>query len=165
MSEAQPVPDENPRDFDLIQVAMDFAEAKRFDYATIAIQTAVEIYVEQRLSQILAWRNLGPLGDFITDVVRPYTFKNSRLRALWTSLTRDSIQQQDEWWSDYLEHVKRRNLIAHGGRHATEQEVEASLLAAFALMNHVNNVMIETGLRLGKLRELGTEVRPDPDPY
>jgi hypothetical protein len=45
------------------------------------------------------------------------------------------------------------------------EEAEASLMAAVSLMGHVHNVMIQTGLRLGKLREVGTEFTPDPDPY
>ena len=32
-------------------------------------------------------------------------------------------------------------------------------------MGHVNHVMIETGVRLGKLREVGTEGNPTPAPY
>lgn len=148
-------------------VASEFAEAGRFDYATIAIQTAVEIYVEQRMRTILAWRQLGPLEDWILKQFdgRPYNFKNDRLRSLWRALTRDEINKHDEWWSPYMEHVQRRENIVHAGAHASDEQAQDSLLAAAALMNHVNNVMIDTGVRLGKLREVGTEGRADPDPY
>jgi hypothetical protein len=160
------VPTEQPRDFELLVVASEFAEAGRFDYATIAIQTAVEIYVEQRVRTILAWRQLGPLEDWVLKQFdgRPYNFKTDRLRDLWCALTRDEINKH-EWWSRYMEHVQRRENIVHAGAHASSEQAQDSLLAAAALMNHVNNVMIDTGLRLGKLRELGTEVRADPDPY
>jgi hypothetical protein len=159
-------PSENPRDFELIQIAAEFIETERFDYATIAIQTAVEIYVERCLLQILAWRELGPLGDVITDklLTPPYHCKDPRFQAVWESLTRDKIQGRD-WWSGYVKHVERRNRIVHSGGHVSSQEAGDSMLAAISLMSHVNDIMVKTDLRLGKLRELGTEFRADPDPY
>jgi hypothetical protein len=161
------VPTEQPRDFELLVVAAEFVEAGRFDYATIAVQTAVEIYVEQRVRMILAWRQLGPLEDWILKQFggRPYNFRSDRLKGLWRALTRDEINKHGEWWSRYMEHVQRRDNIVHAGAHASSEQAQDSLRAASGLMNHVNNVMIETGLRLGKLREVGTEARADPDPY
>jgi hypothetical protein len=147
-------------------IAAEFIEAKRFDYATIAIQTAVEIYVERCVLQILDWRELGPLGEVITDKLLSgrYHVKDDSFKAVWTSLTRDKIQRQD-WWANYHEHLGRRNAIVHKGRHASSQDAGDSMLAAITLMSHVNHVMIETGERLGKLAELGTEFRADPDPH
>ena len=167
MTDAQPVPTEQARDFELLVVASEFAEAGRFDYATIAIQTAVEIYVELRVRTILAWRELGPLEDWILKEFdgRPFNFKADRLKALWRALTRDEINKHDEWWSRYMAHVRRRENIVHAGAHASAEQAQDSLLVAGQLMNHVNNVTIATGLRLGKLREVGTEARSDPDPY
>lgn len=159
---------EIPRNFELLMVAMEFIEAKRFDYATIAIQTAVEIFVEQQLLMIIGWRNLGPLGDLVTGqfVRPPYNFRDARLRALWTALTADKIEGHDKtWWPSYNEHVKRRNEIVHGGRHATAEDAENSILAAVALMSHVQDITIETGQRLGKVAEVGQPFRSDPDPY
>jgi hypothetical protein len=159
-------PSENPRESELILIAAEFIEAKRFDYATIAIQTAVEIYVERCVLQILDWRELGPLGEVITDKLLsgPYHFKDDRFKAVWRSLTRDEIQRQD-WWANYLKHVERRNRIVHSGTHVSSQEAGASMLAAISLMSYVNDMMVKTGLRLGKLAEIGTAFRADPDPY
>jgi len=84
------VPTEQPRDFELLVVASEFAEAGRFDYATIAVQTAVEIYVEGRVRTILAWRQLGPLEDWILKQFdgRPYRSEERRVgkecRSRWS---------------------------------------------------------------------------------
>jgi hypothetical protein len=157
---------ESPRDFELLTIAGEFIHAKRFDYAVIAVQTAVEIYVEQRLAMILEWRNLGPLGEVITRTLLrpPYNLRDDRSRTLWTSLTRDEIQRH-EWWQRYTKHVDRRNAVVHRGKHVSEDEASESFQAAFALMSHVNHTTIATGVRLGTLAEVGTPYRADPDPY
>jgi hypothetical protein len=97
VSNAHVDPTENPRDSELVRIAVEFIDAERFDYATIAIQTAVEIYVERCVLQILAWRELGPLGGVIADklLTGRYHCRDDRFKAVWTSLTRDEIQRQD----------------------------------------------------------------------
>jgi hypothetical protein len=87
-------------------------ERGEFEWAVGALQTAVEVVVEQQVAKMLEWRELGSLGDAIGDVlVRSYRFTDGRFKALWAALTGDTpeiLAHEQRWWSGYMEHVRLR---------------------------------------------------------
>src|SRR5687767_8786389 len=103
------------REFELFKVATDLFHEERYDFAVIAAHTAVEVYMEIKLTKLIEWRKVGDLGDVILDdLLRSYSPADPRVRALWTTLTGDMLTKQ-EWWSDFQRHLTRRNEIVHHG--------------------------------------------------
>jgi hypothetical protein len=164
MAEQHPSTPTDPRDFVLIQSAFGMYERGEFEWAVVALQTAVEVVVEQRVAQMLEWRELGSLGDAIGDVlVRNYRFTDGRFKALWAALTGDTpetLAREQGWWSGYMEHVRLRDQIVHRGATASERNAEQSMEAALGAISYVQNTSIRIGVELGQLRELGTAGRP-----
>lgn len=153
--------DRSARSFELMTAAVNFFHDARYDFAVIAVQTALETYLELRTAEIVRWHDLGDVGDVISDrLVSKYTFRDGRFMALWEALTGDGKAQVKAAlggsFESYDAHAKVRNEVVHRGHHATRDEAAASLELGVSLLTYVQNTTAQVGERLNKLKPIGS---------
>lgn len=102
----------------------------RHELAVVRIQTACEMAIAQALTELLAARD--PHVDAASLIRRPTILRDPASLGLMHLLTGKQIQQEP-WWQDYVEHVKRRNAIVHSGVLVTRDEAFRSLEVNLAL--------------------------------
>lgn len=148
--EPQPPEPDLPREYVYLNIGGEFIGQGRHDYATVAIQTGVEIYVARAFDRLLERLAEPGLREFVAGLFtnQAFTFLGPRQQELWTTLTRDRIQQ-NAWWEDYKAHTKRRHRVVHAGEHVTAAEAMQSLHTAMVLVQHVHNVLVLVDVRLG----------------
>ncbi len=121
-----------------------------FAASVIIAQTACEVAAQRAIGFLIDARNLGSLGEAINGYVSNYSFRDERLKALWTSLTGDIIQAA-EFWPRYATHVRRRNAAAHrgldeDGQQMTKAKAEDSIDVAGLFLDHIKQVLTKNGL-------------------
>lgn len=89
------------------------------------------------MSAAFVKRNIGDLEDSISDFFSGYNLGNDRLRAFYTALTGDTIQDAP-FWQAFKDSAGRRHKIVHEGRSATEADARASREAGAAFVEHVS---------------------------
>jgi HEPN domain-containing protein len=128
------------RDRQLLDRARELFEQHEHELAVIVAQTACEVLVADAIRNFLQPHASDALQGWLIKRIRSFTFMDDPTKDLWERITRSRVQGQD-FWDDYLDHVRRRNWIAHQGILISEGEAEASLDAATALFDYVERMI------------------------
>jgi hypothetical protein len=75
---------------------------------------ACEVQVERAFAFMFGKRSLEDLGEVVTAQFPSYSLSNERVRAVYVSLSGDSIQDAP-FWADYKTAASKRNRIVHRG--------------------------------------------------
>lgn len=102
----------------------------RHDLAVVRIQTYCEMRVADTLTELIQDRHPGV--DSSKLFRRPTSLMDDQSRTLLHLLTGRRIQDE-AWWSEYVDHVRRRNAIVHRGLEVDRDESYASLKVAVDL--------------------------------
>lgn len=102
----------------------------RCELAVIRAQTGCELHIAEALVALL--RKQHPHADVDALVRRPATLRDKQSKALLELLTGQRVQDQN-WWTDYVDHLKRRNAIVHEGLAVTHADAQASIRAVLNL--------------------------------
>lgn len=70
-----------------------------------------------------------------TDLTEPWT------QRVFFEVSGSKIQEQQEWWSDYKEHVKRRHRVVHDAAVVSSEEARASVRVAYRFISFVDAVL------------------------
>jgi hypothetical protein len=129
---------EEPRHFELERLAHQLAATGQHDLAVVVAQTACEVFTELAVSRLLERNRLGGLGRILSDSVRVWSLADDRGgQRIFNELTGSQIQQQNEWWRAYKEHLGRRHRVIHGGARVSSDEAHASLAATESSLGYV----------------------------
>lgn len=104
--------------------------------AVVVAQTACEVLINDVLRTLVEFHARDELGPWVLRRVRSFTLIDDATRDLWYCVAGTKIQNQD-FWSEYCEHVGRRNRAVHRGETLTEEDAGASLGAADAVVDYV----------------------------
>jgi hypothetical protein len=121
----------------LLDEARDLIARRQHGIAVVVAHMACEVAVQRALSAAFVKRNIRDLEDSVSDFFSGYNLSNARLRAFYTALTGDTIQDVP-FWQAFKDSAARRNKIVHEGRTATEAEAQASTDAASRFVEHVS---------------------------
>jgi hypothetical protein len=105
--------------------------------AIVMAQMACEIATEQVISAAYKQRGIADLEDPVNELFPAFNLGNERLRRLYLALTGDVIQEQP-WWSEYIEHTRRRNRVVHHGERPSKEDAEASISVAKQFADHLD---------------------------
>jgi hypothetical protein len=92
--------------------------------AIVRTQTACELYIAETLTHLL--HDQHPHADPTKLIRRPTSLRDNGSLALLHLLTGRRIQDAP-WWSQYIDHVKRRNEVLHAGVAVTRDDAFESL--------------------------------------
>jgi hypothetical protein len=106
------------------QEALELLRQDRCELAVVRVQTGCELHVAEALSALL--RDRHPHADADALIRRPATLRDKHSKALLELLTGHRVQDQ-EWWPNYVDHLKRRNAIVHEGLSITHADAQASI--------------------------------------
>ncbi len=110
----------------LLDTAKAFLQRNECQVAVVIAQTAVEVLVEQIVSEQLSKRGTAPqLQEWIKKRGRPFGLTNQSSQALYTALTNDEIQKA-AFWTRYTQHVTRRHHVVHRGEPVDTPQAEES---------------------------------------
>lgn len=132
------------RDSELLDRANDLVAQGHHDLAVIVAQTACEVLVADAMRAVARGHASDELYPWLLQRVGSYTLIDNQTRKLWNALSATSIQQEP-WWSEYREHVRRRNQIVHEGQRVDVEAARASLAAARALFEYVEQTVATVG--------------------
>jgi hypothetical protein len=125
------------------RVLLDFAkraaargEDGDHEVAVVTAQMAVEVMIEQTIGGLLRSRGLEDLDEPLSDLLPSYNIGNERVLRLYDALSGEQIQNE-AFWPNFKEHVKRRNQIVHRGMRASRQDAEESIAAVEAVLAHL----------------------------
>jgi hypothetical protein len=123
-----------PRKF--LDVAQTLIEGGQFEMAVVAAHVACEIATEQALSKAFDALKNQDLKDAVTDLLNGYNLGNSKIRKVYTALTRDKVAEA-LFWSAFKASAKRRNHIIHKGLTVAKTDAESSYDATSRLVAHL----------------------------
>jgi hypothetical protein len=113
----------DPRHFELLFSARQMLSAGQYEFAIIAAQSAIEVYIEGALTRLLTL--YGELGAAVSKTLSRYALRDRQSCAVFEALTGWSAARND--LPAYHEHVHRRNGVIHRGDTATADEAGASV--------------------------------------
>jgi HEPN domain-containing protein len=120
----------------LLDTARAFLQRDECQVAVVIAQTAVEVLVEQIVSEQLSKRSTTPqLQEWIKERGKPFGLTNQS-RALYVALTNDEIQKTP-FWERYRRHVTRRHDVVHRGDLVDRPMAEESVAVADEIIRHL----------------------------
>jgi HEPN domain-containing protein len=128
------------RDRQLLDRARNLVEHGEHELGVILAQTACEVLVADALRSLLHPHVSDQLRPWLLGRVKSFALVDDPTRDLWNGLTGSAIQEQ-EFWTAYRMHVKRRHGIVHSGDRVDDEAARSSLDAALALFNYVERVI------------------------
>ena len=110
--------------------------------ALIVAQAAVEVGVERLIDFALQVREVyDPLREWVVDEsITSWSPANTRVLALWTALTGDTLTA-NRWWTAYDEGRQLRNVFAHRLVGVSQEQAKSFVTAAEQLMGHMVTVV------------------------
>lgn len=115
-------------------------EQGHYSLAVVVAHMACEFAAERTVSNAFARRKVEYLEPSVVDFFPSYNLSNDRVRAVYTALSGDIIQNE-KFWSEYQASVKRRNKLVHAQLKASKADAEASLAACSSFIAHLSGVM------------------------
>lgn len=110
--------------------------------AIILAHAACEIFTERAFKLIFSFKKLESLFSCIVNPAWEYNnLKAKKVRDLYMVTTGDDITKDTKLWKKFLDHVKRRNSIAHRGETATRTEAEKSCNTVKEFIRHIEEVL------------------------
>jgi hypothetical protein len=77
------------------------------------------------------------MSDPISDLLcKSYNLANDRVLQIYVAVCDDQIQQEP-FWAQFKEHVRRRHRIVHSGQTASQQEAEDSIAVVDDVVQHI----------------------------
>jgi uncharacterized protein YutE (UPF0331/DUF86 family) len=128
---------------DLLERAYRLKDDGDFELAVVAAQIACELLTERVFSVVLAAEALESLEDPLSKLVRGFNLADDRVRDLYVGLSGDRVQDQT-FWREYKEHVKRRNKVVHSGKRVDVDGASKSVQAAADLVDHLEMALART---------------------
>ena len=122
-------------------------DAGEFGAAVVLAQTACEVLGANVLERLMKKRSVELLRDWIVlgATRQNASFSSNVVRELYVALSGDRIQGEP-FWAKYLEHVRRRNEVAHQGKTVSKPEAEDSYQAAESFIRHLEGVIVTQSL-------------------
>jgi len=120
----------------LLTLAQKYIDDGGFQMATVVCHMACEIAVERALSAGFVARGIADLEEPIEKLLNGFNMGNDRLRKLYTTLTKDEIQNEP-FWAEYKASAERRNAIIHRGATVDKPTAEKSLATAKSFVAHL----------------------------
>jgi hypothetical protein len=117
------------RGSELAREAHQLHKDNRHELAVVRIHTTCEIDILKAFTELL---KRHPQGSALREIRFKPNLIDRQSKALLEVLTGKRIQDES-WWPDYCNHVKRRNLIVHEGLEVDYDGARASLKVAIAL--------------------------------
>jgi hypothetical protein len=116
--------------------------------AVVMAQSAIEVATENVLGLAFETRNVPELREPVMRLFRSYSLTNASLYRVYQALTGDDFKNcEPTLWQDFCEHVERRNRVVHSGKRVTEDDVEASVSVAEAMVTRFADVVARIASR------------------
>lgn len=115
---------------------LDKNDDKLCGIATILMHLACEVAIERTLSDSFARKGIRSLEESVAGVLNGYNPAIDKVRNLYTSLTRDEIQEQP-FWEAFIRSAKRRDEIIRKERIVGRADAEESFKAASDFLSHI----------------------------
>lgn len=125
-----------PRDRQLVERAQEFFDAGEYELAVVLAQTACEVLIADAMRSLLQAHVSDEVRPWMLGRTRTFALTDDPTRELFNRITDTKIQEQD-WWTGYKDHVKRRHQIVHVGARIERVHAQASLDAADSLYGFV----------------------------
>jgi len=126
----------------LIKMAEAAIDRSENALAIIFAHAACEIFTERAFKLIFSFKKLESLFSCIVDPAWEYNnLKAKKARDLYMVTTGDDITKDTKFWGKFLDHVDRRNRIAHRGETATRTEAEESCTTVKEFIKHIDGVL------------------------
>lgn len=123
----------------LLDTAKVFLARGEYQVAVVISQTAVEVLVEQIITDQVRKRNTAPeLEEWIMNRAKPFGLTGSASFDLYVTLTNDKIQRAP-FWDEYRRHVTRRHGVVHRGQEVSRLLGEESVAIADQIIRHLED--------------------------
>lgn len=117
----------------LLLEAAELMAADRSEVVVLRAQTAAEVAVERAFVRLigpkLTTAQRSKAGRLISR-----TLRDDRSRNILEAIT-GMRPDQETWWTEYANHLQRRNEVVHAGRTVTQHEAESSVRAVLRLIH------------------------------
>jgi HEPN domain-containing protein len=121
----------------LLDTAKAFLGRDEYQVAVMIAQTAVEVLVEQVITEQLKKRKTAAeVEEWILNRAMPFTLIGGSTQKLYIDLTNDPIQQAP-FWERYTRHTRRRNDVVHRGKPVEKPMAEESVAVASEVIRHL----------------------------
>ena len=128
----------------LLKMAESALDRKESALAIILAHAACEIFTERTFKLVFSFKKVECLYNYVIDPVWEYNnLKAKKARDLYMVMTGDNITKDTKFWKGFLNHVDRRNRIAHKGETATRLEAEESCRIVKEFIRHVDQILQE----------------------
>jgi hypothetical protein len=111
--------------------AGDLIQQRRYELAVVAAQIACEIEIKDAID-LAAEAPEGSLARMAIEGPRSWSLIDKRAQKVFVAVI-GRTPTKEPWWSDYRDHVERRNNIVHRGAKVSETSARRSLEVAEAL--------------------------------
>lgn len=111
------------------------------DHATVAAQTALEIYVRGLMLDLS--RAVMPAEVARTIQPRRVSLRERGGREMLEALIGKRLTEAGDLWSDYDAHVRRRNGVVHDGARVDEKSAETSIRVVREFIHWLERVVQE----------------------
>jgi HEPN domain-containing protein len=118
--------------------AADMLEQQRYELAIITAQIACETEIKAAIEEAADVPE-GSLARMAIEVPRSYSLLDARAQKVFKALL-DQTPSDQEFWSEYQDHVRRRNNIVHRGYRVTRPEAAASVNVAEEMVDWVQRI-------------------------
>jgi hypothetical protein len=107
----------------------------QFSFAVVVAHTACEIATERSLDEAFVAKGISDrIQDWVKSLNYGYNLGSDRIRRLYTALTGDELQKEQDFWQKFKASVERRHRIVHKGVMVEKADAEASYEAASELL-------------------------------
>jgi hypothetical protein len=121
----------------LLDTARAFMVRDECQVAVVMAQSAVEVLVEQIVTEQLRKRRTAPeVEEWVLARAKPFGLTGPNSLTLYIALTGDQIPRAT-FWDRYKRHVTRRHGVVHRGEKVTPQAAEQSLSVAEEMIRHI----------------------------
>jgi hypothetical protein len=126
------------------------ADSSAFGAAIALAGTAAEVGAGTAITTVVKEKHLGPVGEAAVAWIWTFNLAQDKVRDTWNAVTGDTIHTTP-FWSDFGDHVKRRNKVVHTGtvdgtRLPMREDAEQSIEVVRKLLDHIKAVLRANGL-------------------
>ena len=124
----------------LLATARRHHEKEGYQESVVFSQIAAEIAADACLSRLIDRTESPTMKAWLKDQLKINTnLANDNVRKMYSALSGDSIADA-AWWSQYKEHTRLRNNVAHEGQPVSADLSERGLSVIRLLIDHLASI-------------------------